>query len=227
MNLLAIDTATEHCSAALWLEGPGPQRTAPVARGNGELILQLCDQLLSESGLSLSQLDAIAFGRGPGAFTGVRLAASTAQGLAFAASLPVIGISNLQALAWQLLMQPAAPERALICQDARMGEVYWAGFLRRADTVQVAGGERVSPPADVLAAGDWWRPDCWGGGSGFAACPELRSAAASLGKVMPELASRALDIAALAAQQGLAAALPPEAAQPVYLRDQVAVLPSV
>ncbi len=227
MKLLAIDTATEYCSAALWLDGPGSQRTAPVVRGNGELILQLCDQLLGEAGLSLSQLDAIAFGRGPGAFTGVRLAASTAQGLAFASGLPVIGISNLQALAWQLLMQPDAPQRALICQDARMGEVYWAGFQRQANAVKVEGGEQVSPPVDVLAAGEWWRGDCWGGGSGFAACPELAERATTLGRVMPELASRALDVAALAAQRGLAAALPPESAQPVYLRDRVATLPSV
>lgn len=227
MKLLAIDTATEHCSAALWLDGPRPQRTAPVVRGNGEQILQLCDQLLGEAGLSLSQLDAIAFGRGPGAFTGVRLAASTAQGLAFAGGLPVIGISNLQALAWQLLTQAEAPERALICQDARMGEVYWAGFRRQANTVTVEGSERVSSPVDVLMVAEWWRGDCWGGGSGFAAFPELAERASMLGRVMPDLHSRALDVAALAARQGLAAALPPESAQPVYLRDRVAALPSV
>jgi len=227
VKLLAIDTATEHCSAALWLDGPGPQRRAPLMRGNGELVLQLTDQLLAEAGLSLSQLDAIAFGRGPGAFTGVRLSASTAQGLAFTADLPVIGISNLRALAQQLLARPGAPDRGLICQDARMSEVYWGGFRRDAGVAVGEGAEQVSPPTVVLAAEEWWRADCWGGGSGFGAFAELaRQGAARLGQVASDLASHAADIALLAARDGLVAAVPAELAQPVYLRDRVAELPS-
>lgn len=226
MKLLAIDTATEHCSAALWLDGPGPQRDAPLSRGNGEQVLSLIDELLDEAGLALSQLDAIAFGRGPGAFTGVRLAASTAQGLAFAADRPVLGISNLRGLAQQLLAAPGAPSRALICQDARMNEVYWGAFQKRDGIAVSASAEGVAAPAQVMAAAEWWRRDCRGGGSGFAVYAELaRHGAATLDGIAPDLASRAADIAMLAAHDGLGAAVAPTLALPVYLRDRVAQLP--
>ena len=140
MKLLALDTATELCSAALWLDGALLTREATRARGHSELILPMIAELLAESGVALSQLDAIAFGRGPGAFTGVRLAAGIAQGLGFAAGLPLLPISDLRALAAQVLLPDGAVRHALICQDARMEEVYWGCFERPGDEVLTLGG---------------------------------------------------------------------------------------
>jgi tRNA threonylcarbamoyladenosine biosynthesis protein TsaB len=227
MRVLAIDTATEHCSAALWDDGALSDATAPVVRGNGELILGLVGELLRAARLRLEDVDALAFGRGPGAFTGVRLAASTVQGLAFACARPVIPVSNLAALAQQLFELPEAPARALICQDARMHEAYWAAFEKRAGVAVSATAERVASPADlVAAAGAWFNRDVWGAGSAFDAYPELASAGLTLGRVLPALAPRAREIARLAVAAGTAAAVPAEQALPVYVRNQVAQAPS-
>src|SRR5208283_533281 len=105
------------------------------------------EELLADSGIALASLDAIAFGRGPGAFTGVRLAAGVAQGLAFALGLPVLPVSDLRALAQQALKHEQASTRALICQDARMGEVYWACFERFGAVACLTGPEAVGVPA--------------------------------------------------------------------------------
>ena len=228
MRLLAIDTATEHCSAALWNDGVLSETTAPLVRGNGELILDLVGKLLHTTRLRPDDLDALAFGRGPGAFTGVRLATSTVQGLAFACSRPVIAVSNLAALAQQLFELPEAPAHALICQDARMHEAYWAAFERRAGLAVAATVEGVAAPADLIgAAGAWFNRDCWGAGSAFGAYPELAAAGRTLGRILPALAPRAREIARLAVAAGLAAAVPAELALPVYLRNQVAQPPSL
>src|SRR5476651_804001 len=111
-------------------------------------------ELLAESALGLDRLDAIAFGRGPGAFTGVRLAVAVAQGLGFAAGIPLLPVSDLRALAQRALAQDAAPARTLICQDARMGEVYWGCFERGvgAEAVTI---EAVTAPADVRLPEAW------------------------------------------------------------------------
>jgi tRNA threonylcarbamoyladenosine biosynthesis protein TsaB len=146
VKILALDTATELCSAALWIDGASVSRQSERPRAAGELILGMIAQLLAESGLTLTQLDLIAFGRGPGAFTGVRLAAGVAQGLAFAAGLPVLPVSDLAALAQQAFKQARAPARALVCQDARMGEVYWGCFERVDRMARLTGSEAVSAP---------------------------------------------------------------------------------
>lgn len=242
MKLLALDTSTEWCSVALWHNGESRWRAARAERGHGEQVLQLIDQLLSEAALSLAQLDAIAFGCGPGAFTGVRLAASITQGLAFSAGLPVLPVSTLRAIAQQALWPPGtpAPEAAprvtaaaepfgvLVCQDARMGEVYWGGF-QRSDGVAIANtGEAVGSPASVVSAARHWLAgqSACGAGSGFSAYAELSAGLSSrLSPLHPELGPHAREIALLAAHAGLAAALPPEQAQPVYLRNDVAVIP--
>jgi tRNA threonylcarbamoyladenosine biosynthesis protein TsaB len=227
MKLLALDTATERCSAALWLDGAVQVREAPRAGAASEVILCLIDELLAHSGAALATLDAIAFGCGPGAFTGVRLATGVAQGLAFATGLPVLPVSDLGALALQAFRLPGAPDRALICQDARMGEVYWACFAYSGAVPVLLGREAVGAPAAVglpaTSRGEHW---C-GAGSGFQAHPQLAALPGlDTRLVWPSLRPHAREIAALAAALGLAHAVNAEQALPVYLREQVATLPS-
>src|SRR5690242_21347923 len=109
----------------------------------------MVDEVLATAGIGLRTLDAIAFGRGPGGFTGVRLAASVTQGLAFGAGVPVVPVSNLQALAQRLLAAEAGSDRVLVCADARMREVYWGCFERRDRLAAPAGPERLSTPEHV------------------------------------------------------------------------------
>lgn len=231
MKLLALDCATEYCSAALWLDGRVLERDAPPARGLSEHLLQWVEELLADGGTALRALDLIAFGRGPGAFTGVRLATSLAQGLAISARLPVVPVSTLRAIALHALHAAPQASRVLVCQDARMREVYWAQFLRCGEGVEALGDERLGAPETVLAAEGAQRVAT---GSGFGAYPQLVEAwqqwcdARSGDILLPlECAPRARDIAQLAALDGLAAAIPPERAQPVYLRDNVASPPPV
>ena len=221
MRLLALDTATENCSAALLLGAQLRTREAQFARGHAEHILPMIDALLAEAGLGLGQLTAIAFGRGPGSFTGVRLAASLAQGLSFGAGLPVVPVSDLQALAQQGFDLESSVERALVCNDARMREVYWACFERRdgfaepAGPEQVGSPESVRPPAGAQVAGF---------GRGFAAYPHLGALeGVTVRPPWEQLLPRAAEIASLAAREARAGRLlAPEAALPVYLRDNVA-----
>jgi tRNA threonylcarbamoyladenosine biosynthesis protein TsaB len=227
VKLLALDSATERCSVALWLDGAVTEREAIRDRSHSELILPMVAALLAEADVQLHQLDAIAFGRGPGGFTGVRLAASIAQGLGFAAHLPLLPISDLRALAAQALLLPGAPSRALICQDARMGEVYWGCFERLAEKILPLGPEAVAAPGALALPPAWRGEQVCGAGSGFAAhAAALATLTAGLGAVLADLRPRATEIALLAAQDGLASALPAEQAQPVYLRDDVAQVPA-
>lgn len=232
MKLLALDTATELCSAALWLDGACRTREDARPRASGELILGMIAELLAESGLTLARLDAVAFGRGPGGFTGVRLATAVAQGLGFAAGLPLLPISDLRALAQRAFSQAEAPPRALVCQDARMQQVYWgcfelAGGPAAARTASAAGAEAVADPQAVRLPSVWIGSAVCGAGSGFDAYPDLRSRAdLPLRRIWAAFRPRALEIAGLAAADGLAHAVAPEAAQPVYLRDEVAAPPS-
>ena len=154
MKILALDLASESCSAALWQDGALTGREAPAARGHGGQLLLMVDALLDESATALAALDAIAFGRGPGAFTGLRLAASVTQGLAFAAGLPVIPVSDLRAMAQQLMTPPDPAARVLVCHDARMGEVYWAGFAS-------IEGCAVEDTAEAVAITSSWMRRWW------------------------------------------------------------------
>lgn len=158
MKILALDTATESCSVALLIEGHLIAREMEFERGHAEHILPMVDAVLAEGGVALGAVDALAFGRGPGGFTGVRLAASVTQGLAYAAGLPVVPISDLAAVAQRGLDLEPATDRVLVCNDARMQEVYWACFERDgAGLAAVAGVERVSPPGAV-GLPEHWRP---------------------------------------------------------------------
>ena len=174
MKLLALDTATECYSAALLADGRLLTREVELARGHAERILPMIQELLAEAGLTLRGLDAIAFGRGPGSFTGVRLAASVTQGLAFGADLGVVAVSDLRAVAQHAFDDDASVTRAIVCNDARMQEVYWACFERDLDGLAAAcGPERVGAPATVKLP-----PTLQGAagfGRGFAAYPALKS----------------------------------------------------
>lgn len=212
MKLLAIDTATERCSVALLVDEHVIERATQTPRGHADLVLPMVNDVLAEAGLTLRQLDGLAYGRGPGAFTGVRIAVGVAQGLAYGAQLVTIGISNLAAVAQQFA---AAGARILVCMDARMNEVYWCRFTVAPDgLVQPASPERVDRPEAVDAA------DCTVfAGTGFGVYPRLGNAAHA--GALPH----ARDIARLAvAELRAGRGEPPERAQPVYLRDQVATV---
>jgi tRNA threonylcarbamoyladenosine biosynthesis protein TsaB len=229
LKILALDTATENCSAALWVDGSLLQRESEVPRGHADLILTMIDELLAQAATKLAGLDAIAFGRGPGSFTGVRLAASVTQGLAFGANRPVVPISDLRAVAQRALNCMPDPNAAvwhtLVCNDARMNEVYWACFERDINGLMAPVGiERVSKPGDVHLPVEWAGTLVNAAGRGFAAYGELgRNLAGVLSTVDSSLLPRAGEIAALAVPEIQAGrVLPPEQAVPVYLRDDVA-----
>jgi tRNA threonylcarbamoyladenosine biosynthesis protein TsaB len=223
MKLLAIDTATEACSVALWLDGRLITREQEFERGHAEHILPMVDEVLVEAGLPLVDLDALAVGRGPGGFTGVRLAVSVAQGLAFGAGLRVAPVSDLRAVAQRALDLEPAIDRVLVCNDARMQEVYWGVFVRGADGLaQPAGPERVSPPADVALPPDWHAPIC-AAGRGLRAHPQILDGLPPNVRVLDQLLPRAAEVVRLALPEVLAGrTVPAEEAMPVYLRDNVA-----
>ena len=231
MKILAIDTATESCSVALLIDGQMSTREMEFERGHAEHILPMVDLILIEAGLRLADVDVVAFGRGPGGFTGVRLAASVVQGLAFGAGLPVVPVSNLAALAQRAFDLAFAPERVLVCSDARMHEVYWACFEHSENGLaRLVGEEHVGPPQSVTLPQAW--ADAAAGsvagiGRGFRAYPALQGAVGPRVTVArDDLLPRAAEIARLAAQDVAAGRLlKPEEAIPVYLRDDVARVP--
>jgi tRNA threonylcarbamoyladenosine biosynthesis protein TsaB len=223
VKVLALDTATENCSAALLIDSALIAREQLLARGHAEHILTMIDALLQEAGVRLGQLSAIAFGRGPGAFTGVRLAASITQGLAYGAGIPVVPISDLRALAQRVMDLDPGASRVLVCADARMREVYWGCFERQVLAAGVVA-ERVGPPASVALPGAWSGAlDVHAAGSGFAAYSDLGNRLGEpLARIHEGLLPRAAEIARLAAPEVTAArALSPEEALPVYLREEV------
>jgi len=221
VRILALDTATEACSAAL-LDGERLlMRYELVVRGHAERLLPMVDELLNERGIALSALDAIAFGRGPGAFTGVRIAVSVAQGLSLGTGLPLIAISDLRALAAAALIRSVDADHALVCLDARMGEVYW-GLARREGPGCVLLGEGLASPDGVPdpPAGAW----VVAAGHGWSAHPRLvdRLGAGLVGS-WPSLLPDAGTIAHLAVEElRQGRTVGPEAAEPVYLRNDVA-----
>lgn len=219
MKLLAIDAATEACSAALRIGDAFTERFEIVGRGHATRLLTMTDELLREAGLTVRDLDGIAFGRGPGGFTGLRVAAGIAQGLAAGAELPIVPVSNLAAVAAGAGRASGA-DHVLACMDARMGQVYWAAYVDAGEIPRAVTDERLSGPGEVvLPAGAAWH----GAGHGLSAYPEIAMRlGASLAGVDAGVLPRAADIARLAAAE-LAAGrgLPPALGLPVYLRDDV------
>ena len=190
-------------------------------RQHARLLLPMVGDVLTEAGVSLAELDALAFGRGPGSFTGLRIAAGVIQGLALGADLPVVAVSDLAALAQGAVCERDATQ-VLACLDARMGEVYWGAYRRgAAGLVTPMSEERISAPEAVVcvAPGEWH-----GAGPGFAAYPLLQNAPGGrIVKTEPARVPRASDILRLARAEAAAGnTVVAEAAIPVYLRDKVA-----
>ena len=218
MKLLVLDTSTEYCSAALWLNGQIHARRVLAEQRHSSLLLPMVDALLRESAISLKQLDGIGYGAGPGSFTGLRIACAVTQGLALGADLPVVGVSTLKSIAEQ-----TNADRVLTVLDARMAEVYWAAYRRHGDGWQAVIEPQLALPESVIVADD---DDWMGAGNGFAALGEVLRPrlAARLARIddtiMPDAAAMApLAAAAFARGEGMDAAL----AAPIYLRDKVAL----
>jgi tRNA threonylcarbamoyladenosine biosynthesis protein TsaB len=205
MRFAAIETSTEWCSVALWRDGETHALERRAGNRHSEFVLPMLESLSKEL-----KIDAVAFGAGPGAFTGLRIACAVAQGLAFARGLPVIGISTLEAMA-----EESGAERVVACLDARMREVYYAALEKRAGRWrEVIAAQCVAPQSAPRPPGDGWV----GCGNGFAVYGSM-----GLSRVFPEVHPTALAIARLAAPrlaagEGVDAAL----AAPIYLRDKVA-----
>jgi tRNA threonylcarbamoyladenosine biosynthesis protein TsaB len=222
MKILAIDTTEQACSAALLVDGQAAEDFQIGARQHSQLILPMIEGLLGDAGLALSALDSLAFARGPGSFTGVRIAAAVIQGLAVAADLPVVPISSLLALAQGVCREHGEP-RVLAAFDARMQELYWAPCKARDGLMQFAGEERVGAAHSLsLPAGEGAWAIAGSALGGYAETFE-RQLGKRLGARYPDAMVHAQDVALLAQRDfanGLAVAA--ERAVPVYLRDQVA-----
>jgi len=226
---LFIDSATEACTAGLWLDGEIISRFELAPRAHTRLLLPMVQAVLAEAGVDLSQLDLIAFGRGPGSFTGVRIATACAQGIAMGLDIPVLGVSTLATLAQAQIASLKTAERRLIhvALDARMGEVYHATYRALGgEALALIGSERVLKPAALMA--EWHAlPSAVSTdqhiatGSGFGRYDELIQAQAWC-HVAPDALPCARYALILAAQQPRDQWLPPEQAAPVYLRDNVA-----
>lgn len=226
MKIIAIDTATEACSAALYVDGAFHERYRVAPREHAALILPMVDELLAAADTPLSALDAVAFGRGPGSFTGVRIATGVAQGLAFAAGLPVVPVSTLAALA-QGAMRELGWEKVAAALDARMEEVYWGCYARDADGVmRLAGEEGVHAPAatpPLPGAGYYGVGSGWDAHGAALTARHCAGLAGQAGERLPRAGDVALLAASAVAAGGAVAA---EEALPVYLRDQVTHQPA-
>jgi len=217
-TLLALDTATEACSVALLHEGRMLSHYEVIPRLHAQRLLPMIQTLLAEAGVALSAVDALAFGRGPGAFTGVRIAVGVVQGLAFALERPVLPVSTLATIAQRAHREQAAQQVA-VAIDARMDEVYWGCYRAHDGEMQLAGIEAVLPPEQVTlprdSAGDWLAAGTgWRYGERLAVRPAAVDAA-----LLPH-AEDLLHLAACGWHRG--EAVEADQAQPVYLRDNVA-----
>ncbi|MCC2637911.1 MAG: tsaB [Moraxellaceae bacterium] len=218
MKLLALETSTEACSVALHVDGRVLARFRHAPRLQTELLLPMAEELLAEAGLTLAVLDALAYSRGPGAFTGVRIAAAAVQAFAFARDLPVVAVSSLQSLA-QGAWRVHGAGRVLAVFDARMDEVYAGAYARDGDLMQPLAPDCLCAPAALPAAlrGEWFAA-----GNGVAAHEAVLRGQCDFTGIDATLFPSAEDVLPLAlaqfAREGGQAA---ELALPVYLRDEV------
>jgi len=218
MRFAAIETSGDWCSVALWADGEIAAIERRAGQRHAELVLPMLERLLAQAGASLRGLEAVAFGAGPGSFTGLRIACGVAQGLAFARDIPLLGVPSLEAIA-----EESGASRAVVCLDARMHEVYYAALEKGPSGWREAiETQCVAPAAAPLPAGGGW----YGCGNGFAVYREALAArfGGALEGMAPEAHASALAVARLAAPrlaagQGVDAAL----AAPLYVRDKVAL----
>ena len=218
MNILALDTSTEYCSVALWDDGAVQEQRELAGQKHSEMLIEMLDALLKQAGVKLAQIDGIAFGKGPGSFTGVRIACGATQGLAFGANLPVAGVCTLEALA-----EASGRPRVIAALDARMGEIYHAAYEKHDGAWTTVSEPCLCKPEDAPPVpGENW----FGAGSGFAThgnALEERYAGQLCG-VDAGMVPQAAAIAALgAAQFALGRGVDAAQALPLYLRDKVAL----
>jgi tRNA threonylcarbamoyladenosine biosynthesis protein TsaB len=216
-TLLAIETSSTVGSLAVLRDGTVRERFIATPRAQTEQLLPLIEELLTEADSTVAALDAIVFGRGPGSFTGLRIAAAVAQGLALAARKPVLAVSSLAAVA-QHAWEAASVERSLVCIDARMGEVYFGCYELHDGVARAHGPEQVGAP-ETMGVPEWRH---WTAlGAGFTVYAEaLAHVARRAAAVMPDLEPRARDLLPIAAADWAAGrAVPAAAALPTYLRD--------
>ncbi|EKN48622.1 MULTISPECIES: tRNA (adenosine(37)-N6)-threonylcarbamoyltransferase complex dimerization subunit type 1 TsaB [Pseudomonas syringae group] len=217
-TLLALDTATEACSVALLHDGKVLSHYEVIPRLHAQRLLPMIKDLLAEAGIAMSALDAIAFGRGPGAFTGVRIAIGVVQGLAFALERPVLPVSNLAVLAQRAFRERGVSQVAAAI-DARMDEVYWGCYRETAGEMRLVGAEAVMAPelaalpADIT--GEWF-----GAGTGWGYAERIPVALSGHDASLLPHAQDLLTLATFAWHRG--EAVQADDAQPVYLRDKVA-----
>ena len=220
MKILALDAATEACSVALQIDDSIIHRFEVCPQQHSQKLLPFVDEVLGDAGITLNQLDAIAFGQGPGSFTGVRIGVSITQGLAFGADLPVIGVSNLAAMAQQAIAEHQA-ERVVAAIDARMSEVYLGIYDNASGMAKLIGTECVAKPQEIVWPTGLQDKHLWAVGTGWQTYGELlveQISANSTGVNLPS-AEHMLPIAIAEFQAGNAR--PAELAQPNYVRDEV------
>jgi tRNA threonylcarbamoyladenosine biosynthesis protein TsaB len=218
LNILALETSSPWCSVALWRDGSLSAREELAGQTHSELLLPMARALLSEAGVAAAQIAGVAFGAGPGSFTGLRIACGVAQGIAAGVGAQTIGVGTLAAVAEQ-----CAEPRVLVCLDARMGELYYAAYERgTGGWMEVAAPRLCVPGSAPDLPGEGWI----GVGSGFEAHGDalLERHAGQIAEVRADLHPRAHEIASLGARMIQAGhGVAPEHAHPFYLRDHVAM----
>jgi len=222
MRILALDTSTEWCSVAVGDAVGWHVRDEHAGQAHSQRLLPMVDAALAEAGWALRDLDGVAFGAGPGSFTGIRIGCGVAQGLALGADLPVVPVPTLEAIAEEVF-RSRRWDRVLACLDARMREVYVAGYVRDGDAWREVAAPSVLPPAEVSRAGLDGDGDWFGAGNGFAVYPAL-GPALGLAEVAADARPSAqaigeLALPRLAAGEGVAAG----DALPLYVRHRVAL----
>ncbi|MCJ8168886.1 tRNA (adenosine(37)-N6)-threonylcarbamoyltransferase complex dimerization subunit type 1 TsaB [Atopomonas sediminilitoris] len=218
-TVLALDTATEACSVALWHQGQSLSNYAVIPRLHAQELLPMIKALLAEAQLPMSAIDALAFGRGPGAFTGVRIATGMVQGLALALDRPVLAVSNLAMLAQRAWREQGAQQVATAI-DARMDEVYWGCYQLQDEVMQLVGSEAVLAPESVALPERWREAECFGAGTGWGYAERLAVKPSACDAALLPHAEDLLRLALHGWANG--EAVDAADAQPVYLRDKVA-----
>lgn len=222
LNLIAIDTSTEGCSVALSWQGQLIEQFEICPQSHSTILLPMIDQVLQQAGCSLQQLDGLVFGQGPGSFTGVRIGIGVAQGLAFSAELPVVGVSTLQAMAQQAFEQHQQTE-VIAAIDARMSEIYLSAYQADEQGImQPVVDETVIAPskAEQYLTQKFSKP--YGVGTGWQTYQDILAPLAGNAENIDILFPSAAFMLTLATEQFQAGkAVPAEQAQPVYVRDTV------